>query len=222
MYNKEKKCFTCKNKYFGRQLSEESFKQTLRQFLHNGRKVQLETTDAIISKLKELRSIISKLDSFRFFTSSLLILYDSAEAPLKGYRTEKDYDRDKPGMDWKNFVPQEYKTSRGTVDLPSEKVLVPRDRESWLTSTAGFPNAGNNNGAAAGIVGKIDKKNRRKTRGPYKPRVDIRLIDFAHATHSGMGDTITYKGPDEGILLGLDSLINIFEEIRQTYENERS
>ncbi|KAL7646501.1 UNVERIFIED_CONTAM: hypothetical protein RMT77_001751 [Armadillidium vulgare] len=217
VYNKEKKCFVCKNKYFGRQLSEDSFKQTLRQFLHNGRKFQVETTDDIILKLKELRSIISKLDSFRFFTSSLLILYDSVESPFKMPRTEKDFERDAANVDRENYLPNE----RVTIDV-SEKVLASRDRESWISPSSTLALSPTSNSGSAIVESHSSfKKNRRKPRQPQKPRVDIRLIDFAHATHSGMGDTITYKGPDDGILLGLDSLIKIFEDIRQTYDCEK-
>lgn len=177
----------------------------------------METTDDIILKLKELRSIISKLDSFRFFTSSLLILYDSVESPFKMPRTEKDFERDAANVDRENYLPNE----RVTIDV-SEKVLASRDRESWISPSSTLALSPTSNSGTAIVESHSSfKKNRRKPRQPQKPRVDIRLIDFAHATHSGMGDTITYKGPDDGILLGLDSLIKIFEDIRQTYDCEK-
>ena len=50
-----------------------------------------------------------------------------------------------------------------------------------------------------------------------RTKVDIRLIDFAHATHKGMGDATIYSGPDEGLMLGLKSLITIFTNIKELY-----
>ena len=112
VYNKEKKTFTCKNKYYGRQLTEDGFAQSLRQFLHNGSSFELETAKIIINKLKELRSIISKLDTFRFFTSSLLILYDSLDSHLSPKTSDAEL----------------ISTNR---ESPKD-VSANRDRENWL------------------------------------------------------------------------------------------
>lgn len=44
--------------------------------------------------------------------------------------------------------------------------------------------------------------------------VDIRMIDFANLTHSGfVNDPIVYDGPDEGYILGLTTLVRIFESL---------
>ena len=44
--------------------------------------------------------------------------------------------------------------------------------------------------------------------------VDVRMIDFAHATHSMcVRDPIKYSGPDEGYILGLDTLISAFRTL---------
>ena len=44
--------------------------------------------------------------------------------------------------------------------------------------------------------------------------VDVRMIDFAHTTFSGyLGDGLVHWGPDNGYLLGLDSLTKILNEI---------
>ena len=45
--------------------------------------------------------------------------------------------------------------------------------------------------------------------------VDVRMIDFAHTTFSGyLGDDQIHWGPDNGYLLGLDSLTAILNEMR--------
>lgn len=48
------------------------------------------------------------------------------------------------------------------------------------------------------------------------PLVDLRMIDFAHSTFKGFrGDTAVHDGPDRGYMLGLESLIEILESLRE-------
>ncbi|XP_075538743.1 inositol hexakisphosphate kinase 1-like isoform X1 [Dermacentor variabilis] len=50
---------------------------------------------------------------------------------------------------------------------------------------------------------------------PSPPRVDVRMIDFAHTTHEGYeGDTTRHCGPDAGYLLGLDNLVRLLSEVQ--------
>ena len=42
--------------------------------------------------------------------------------------------------------------------------------------------------------------------------VDVRMIDFAHVTHSGYSDDLVqYSGPDDGYIVGLNTVISAFE-----------
>uniref|UniRef100_A0A6A7FQ68 Kinase n=2 Tax=Hirondellea gigas TaxID=1518452 RepID=A0A6A7FQ68_9CRUS len=96
VYNRDTKCYTCKNKYVGRELTEEGFQQTLRHFLHNGRGFRTDIVEQIICKLTDLRNVVATLDSFRFFTASLLILYDSYDTNVtksKDCNSARDKDR---------------------------------------------------------------------------------------------------------------------------------
>merc|ERR1719391_1192284 len=52
------------------------------------------------------------------------------------------------------------------------------------------------------------------------PLVDMKMIDFAHTTTSGFADEIVYEGPDDGYLFGLESMIEIFEEIKRMTATE--
>lgn len=46
----------------------------------------------------------------------------------------------------------------------------------------------------------------------FHPHVDVRMIDFAHATHHGfLQDKTAHVGPDHGYLFGLKNLIQLFE-----------
>ena len=96
-------------------------------FIFDGIKYRIDVVKEIIQRLKRLRDVIRQLDTYRFFASSLLIVYESDP----------------------------------TVPLV----------------------------------------------------VDVKIIDFENITHSGYNDSIQYEGPDEGFLLGLESLISIFDSV---------
>ena len=58
-------------------------------------------------------------------------------------------------------------------------------------------------------VGSVDLEEARQS-------VDLRMIDFAHSTHSGYDDAVQYVGPDEGYVLGLSSLVACFERMLES------
>lgn len=68
--------YKCHNKYFGRSLNVEGFRQTLFHFLHDGNRFRLDILLPLIERLQALSKAIEQLESFRFYTSSLLILYE--------------------------------------------------------------------------------------------------------------------------------------------------
>uniref|UniRef100_A0A8C5R848 Kinase n=1 Tax=Leptobrachium leishanense TaxID=445787 RepID=A0A8C5R848_9ANUR len=131
--------YLCLNKYYGRGLSAEGFRQALYQYLHNGVQLRKDLFEPILSKLRRLVSVLETQASYRFYSSSLLIIYDGRDLPRPG-------------------------------------------------------------GAAA---------------QEPAPKVDVRMIDFAHSTYKGFRDDLTvHDGPDKGYVLGLRSLISILELIR--------
>ncbi|NXA39671.1 IP6K3 kinase, partial [Eudromia elegans] len=90
VYQAESGHFLCKDKYYGRKLTPEGFRQTLRQFLCNGNHLRTDLLEPIILQLKALLSVIRKQSSYRFYSSSLLIIYDGLEnkenaAPLDNH-----------------------------------------------------------------------------------------------------------------------------------------
>lgn len=81
VYQIDKKHFLCKDKYYGRKLSVEGFRQALHQFLHDGTRLRTELLEPIQRQLRALLLVIRNQSSYRFYSSSLLIIYDGQELP---------------------------------------------------------------------------------------------------------------------------------------------
>ncbi|XP_026913775.1 inositol hexakisphosphate kinase 3 isoform X2 [Acinonyx jubatus] len=81
VYQIDKKHFLCRDKYYGRKLSVEGFRQALHQFLHDGTRLRTELLEPIQRQLRALLSVIRNQSSYRFYSSSLLIIYDGQELP---------------------------------------------------------------------------------------------------------------------------------------------
>uniref|UniRef100_A0A8C0XH29 Kinase n=1 Tax=Castor canadensis TaxID=51338 RepID=A0A8C0XH29_CASCN len=92
VYQTDKKHFLCKDKYYGRKLSVEGFRQALYQFLHDGTRLRMELLEPILHQLQALLSVIRSQSSYRFYSSSLLIIYDGQELPERtpGYLRPQD------------------------------------------------------------------------------------------------------------------------------------
>ncbi|CAM5119650.1 unnamed protein product [Natator depressus] len=148
--------FLCKDKYYGRKLSPDGFRQALYQFLHNGNRLRTDVLEPIVSQLKALLSVIKSQSSYRFYSSSLLIIYDG----------------------------QEPKENKETLDNHPQ--------------------------------GCFQNINRTMPHGTGHPKVDVRMIDFAHTTYKGSKYNHTiYDGPDHGYIFGLENLVKILENTRE-------
>ncbi|XP_064604552.1 inositol hexakisphosphate kinase 1-like [Liolophura sinensis] len=154
VYHVETEQYIYFSKYDGRALNAEGFKSSLAQFLHNGQRLRYELIAPILFKLCELKKVVETLDTFRFYSSSLLIMYDGIDA-------------------------------------------------CW-GSSSGHQNMGG--GAEAPCVG---------------PRVDVRMVDFAHSTFKGfMREDEEHMGLDTGYLHGLSTLIELFQELQQLSQRQ--
>ncbi|XP_070601363.1 inositol hexakisphosphate kinase 3 [Erythrolamprus reginae] len=138
--------YICKDKYYGRKLSPDGFKQALCQFLHNGNHFRTDLVEPILFQLNTLLSVVKNQHSYRFFSSSLLINYEGLEKTMSS-------DNDPQGH-YQNIVCS-------------------------------------------------------ASHGNSHPKVDVRMIDFAHTTYKDS----RYEGPDQGYIFGLENLIKIFKSI---------
>ncbi|XP_021937660.1 uncharacterized protein LOC110838628 isoform X2 [Zootermopsis nevadensis] len=68
-----------RDKYWGRELNEEGFKGALYHFFHNGLQLRSQVVRTVISRLEELRRAIERQSSYRFYSCSLLIVYEGYE-----------------------------------------------------------------------------------------------------------------------------------------------
>lgn len=147
--------FVCRDKYYGRRLDDRGLRHCLRQFFHDGYRLRADLVALVTQRLQSLRRAVERQNSFRFYSSSLLVIYE------------------------------------GTSPTSSHE-----DDEA-SSSTAG-----------TSVESEEDDT-------PSPPRVDVRMIDFAHTTHEGYeGDTTRHCGPDAGYLLGLDNLVRLLSEVQ--------
>nr|CAH7741377.1 unnamed protein product [Callosobruchus chinensis] len=82
VYEVERDFYYKKDKYWGRELNEGGFKNALCRFFDNGYGLRVNVICKVIKKLEELRRIIEKQSCYRFYSCSLLIVYEgNVEVP---------------------------------------------------------------------------------------------------------------------------------------------
>ncbi|XP_066526935.1 inositol hexakisphosphate kinase 1 [Hoplias malabaricus] len=82
--------YLCRNKYYGRGLSIEGFRLALYQYMHNGAQLRKDLFEPILSKLRSLKAVLERQASYRFYSSSLLIIYEGKEPELAEPPSEKE------------------------------------------------------------------------------------------------------------------------------------
>ncbi|XP_058794253.1 uncharacterized protein LOC131665970 isoform X2 [Phymastichus coffea] len=65
-----------RDKYYGRELNEEGFKLALYRFFHNGYRLRIGVIQRVIARLEQLRRAIERQSSYRFYSCSLLVVYE--------------------------------------------------------------------------------------------------------------------------------------------------
>ncbi|KAI1890346.1 hypothetical protein AGOR_G00152790 [Albula goreensis] len=198
--------YLCRNKYYGRGLSIEGFRHALHQYMHNGAQLRKDLFEPILGKLRSLKAVLERQASYRFYSSSLLIIYEGKE----------------PDSDpcWAS------KATAPEVPPPSERdsapVLAPAPNPAPVTA----PTQGHGEGAQLPAplttprpLPPVQEPLLPPLDPPHSappPSVDVRMIDFAHSTFKGFRDDQTvHDGPDRGYVFGLESLIKILESIRE-------
>ncbi|XP_045159739.1 inositol hexakisphosphate kinase 1-like isoform X2 [Mercenaria mercenaria] len=109
--------FVCQNKYFGRKLTVPEFKESLELFLYDGEKMRLELVDPILNRLQHLYKIVKKQESFRFYSSSLLIMYGGREG-IPDIDIEQDRPDDKESVN--SVVDSETQVNSDELNVPTQ------------------------------------------------------------------------------------------------------
>jgi len=76
VYRPESDTFTYRDKYYGRSLTPATFKDSIREFLSDGKVALTNFIPAFIGRLSKLYQVIQSLPHLRFYGSSLLLIYD--------------------------------------------------------------------------------------------------------------------------------------------------
>ncbi|XP_077387047.1 inositol hexakisphosphate kinase 1 isoform X2 [Festucalex cinctus] len=179
--------YLCRNKYYGRGLSAEGLGQALRQYMHNGRGLRRDLFEPILGKLRSLKAVLERQASYRFYSSSLLVIYEGKKP-------------DTPA----GFNPGQLVARQNTPEEPRGGNPGPPPP---TTPPPPPPLAGDAPCAEDPPAHPAPQE--------QPPLVEVRMIDFAHSTFKGFrGDTAVHDGPDRGYVLGLESLIRILEGLR--------
>ncbi|XP_006567526.1 inositol hexakisphosphate kinase 2 isoform X4 [Apis mellifera] len=74
-----------RDKYWGRALNEEGFKAALYRFFHNGFCLRTLVIEKVVSRLEQLRRAIERQSSYRFYSCSLLVVYEGCQMDFSGF-----------------------------------------------------------------------------------------------------------------------------------------
>ncbi|CAL8335504.1 unnamed protein product [Lota lota] len=177
------------NKYHGRKLTLAGFKEALFQFFHNGSRLLRELLAPVLRRLRDMQATLEACESYRFFSSSLLINYDG---------------------DPQRARPRPRGGEEGEEDEPSDEEEYDEEDEG---GAFGFPSSSSAAGTGAN-VGAV-----RSSRGAPEAggsQVDVHMIDFAHTTCRHYGeDSVLHEGQDSGFIFGLQNLITLISRLQE-------
>jgi hypothetical protein len=224
VWDNVKQEFVSQNKYTGREIKQEEFRDVLASYFWDGRRLLAEHIPAVIHRLHRLAAIIARLKSFRFYGCSVLLIYDGDQETQDHFLATK-----RSGMR-RNAEEQSAYNMRREHRSRKELGAGRRSRSA---------DAHNADRLSENIESSIKKAD-----------VKIRIVDFAHPTtgqdflppipnedtselgkgYDGKIDPVTGlpharfppkhpNEPDLGFLFGLrsitDSLTEIYQEERE-------
>lgn len=212
MYHSDTGQLIFMNKYHGRKLTLPGFKEALYQFFHSGRRIRQELLSPVLNRLREMQAALEACESYRFYSSSLLIIYDGA--PHRKHtrrRTEDGLSEDEEDED-------EEVDAEPEMEEDDEE-----EEESEVAGALGFPHAssassdGTNScsSSSSSSSGSSGISQARLSQQEHcSPVVDVRMIDFAHTTcRDYREDSVVHEGKDSGYIFGLQNLITIISEL---------
>ncbi|XP_026205207.1 inositol hexakisphosphate kinase 2-like isoform X2 [Anabas testudineus] len=198
------------NKYHGRKLTLSGFKEALYQFFHSGRHLRHELLSPVLRRLRDMQAALEACESYRFYSSSLLIIYDGSHHRKRTRRctedglSEEDEDEEEEDddketetePDMEEEEEEEIGEVEGALGLPHSPCMSSEISSSCSSSSSG---SSNSSGGSSGV---------------HSPLVDVRMIDFAHTTcRHYQEDSMVHEGKDSDYIFGLQNLITIISEL---------
>ncbi|KAG4106121.1 SAICAR synthase-like protein [Neocallimastix lanati (nom. inval.)] len=200
VYKTTTKTFEYSDKYKGRKIEASHFKEGLLSFLDNGEKVLVGFIPKIIEKLKTLYSVVEKLNTSRFYASSLMLFYDGAWVENEEETNNKNNNNNSNSKNNSNDIDDD---SYSTVQqsLKNKEVVVHLIDFAHCTNEAHLmvstdPKKRDNIDVTKPVINPVTGKPENYILVPFPP---------------------THKGPDRGYLLGVGNLIMFFEEIYKDF-----
>lgn len=236
MYDARTEQFEFQDKYYGRDVKAEDFTAVLERFFHNGYQVLIHHVPVMVDKLHQLARHVYKLKGYRFYASSLLLIYDGdlrrQNALLQGFEAKLPGATGHPYVLSRSIQSDTSDVCCSTTGAlgGSSEAAPPKGTSTELASDA----------APFVTVPTPAMHHRRSGR---RGHMKIRVIDFAHCTtgsdfyfpedHGGKPPSTPeeqampigrhppeYRDqPDAGYLWGLRCLALAFHEI---WERERA
>ncbi|KAK3909757.1 Inositol hexakisphosphate kinase 1 [Frankliniella fusca] len=228
--------FLCRNKLYGRSLSVNGFTQALCKFLHNGERIRTDVLPPLIKRLEELLEVLHRQEAVRFYTTSLLLLYEGQDQfglsecrEVEENKTRKrsiSHFKFEEAIETKHDDPAKSTSVEGNAISPSaldmesivnafeeERQRSERMRHRRSSSCVAL----NDILAGSANLSMPSSPSPLQASAPKEPTVDVRIIDFAHSTHQGLADPVSYTGPDSGFIFGLENMISILKNIERDY-----
>jgi len=84
VYQADTDHYVKRDKYWGRELNEEGFKEALYHFFHNGFQLRSQVIRKVITRLEELRRAIERQSSYRFYSWWVVELFTLFWSNIKG------------------------------------------------------------------------------------------------------------------------------------------
>ncbi|KAH9490601.1 hypothetical protein Btru_033803 [Bulinus truncatus] len=114
-----------KDKFYGRKLQDDELKNEIINFLHNGVDYRWDLVDSIITQLKQLETEIKNLEGYRFYSCSLVIIYDGEPEEDGSYGTDKAGSQDSNSVhsNSSNMTVQHTNHQHGAIDSVRVRIV---------------------------------------------------------------------------------------------------
>lgn len=190
------------NKYHGRKLNLTGFKESLFQFFHSGRRLRRELLSPVLRRLRDMKAALEDCESYRFYSSSLLIIYDGAAHRKHTRRRTED-----------GLSEEEEEDEEEDEECELQNEGEEEEGEEEVAGALGFPHSPSTSSEASSSSSSGG--------AALSPMVDVRMIDFAHTTCKHYDeDSVVHEGQDSGYIFGLQNLITIISELENHSTNQ--